>query len=599
VKKILLTLVACVTLITANAQSPEAFKYQTVVRDADANAIQNQLIGMQMTILQGSSSGAVIYQETFNPTTSHTGLVNLNIGTGSVVTGVLADINWKQGPYYLRTEVDPDGGVNYAIAGTSELVSVPYSLYSKSAAFADSANYNSLSNKPITITEAQANKIDSITVTNAVNLDQMASEVEINNAKVSFPGFGTVAGTVLEGNNKIWTKKEDDIFYPEGRVGINVDTTLSFRGSALHVGGGIRFNGIPTMNTPGMLYYDTTGVGTFRYYDNANNEVVLGASYKWNTIAGDVNTTSDVIVKSSLGVGNDIVNGESFGFSTLKLKENNLRILFDDADSETGEFPANDWQIEINESSNGGTNHFAINDITGSTTPFKIMAGAPENAFFVASDGKVGIGTDLPASTLHVVGTVQATSFLGDGSGLTGITGATGGLSNADNTIIGADTDTNLNGEIALQTQNITRVTIANDGKVGIGTSSPTTELEVNGTAGFQNVDISENTSLNAITYNPTIYNSETEGTLDYDVTNKSFLLFNSSATQTIDGFMNGTAGQEITISTNSGNVIINHNGGGTQKILMPGATNQTLIIYSSARFICDGTNWYCIGLNN
>lgn len=609
-KKFIPILAACVFLtLNTFAQSPDAFKYQTVVRDGSFNFIGNQVVGMQMTILQGTPSGTIVYQETFSPVTNAVGLVNLEIGSGSPVSGVLANVNWNDGPYYLRTELDPTGGSSYNEMGTSQLLSVPYSLYSKSTAFADSADYNSLSNKPTTITAAQVAKIDSITVTSAVNLDQITSDVAINNSKVSFPGFGTTAGTTLEGNNAIWIKKENDLFYDSGRVAVNVDTNSSFRGSALHVGGGILYDGIPTSNTPGMLYYDTTNLGSFRYYDNANNEIVLGAPYKWSStsIADTVNniyetrvtTTNDVVIDGSLGIGNDIVNGEVFGFNSLILKENNLRILFDDADSSSGTYPANDWQIEINEANNGGTSHFAVKDITGSTTPFKIMASAPDNSIFVKEDGKIGVGTNTPSTELHVNGTVKATSFVGDGSGLTGITGGTGGLSNIDTTIIGADTNANLTGEIVFQTQNITRVTIANDGKVGIGTNNPSSELEVSGTAGFQNVNVSGQTTLNTITYNATNYTSVSANTLDYDVTNKSFILFNSGMTQTIDGFMNGVAGQEITISTKSGTVIINHNGGGSQKIFLPGANNKTLIVYSSAQFICDGTNWYCTSLNN
>ncbi|MCA0365415.1 MAG: hypothetical protein LCH67_15335 [Bacteroidetes bacterium] len=66
----------------------------------------------------------------------------------------------------------------------------------------------------------------------------------------------------------------------------------------------------------------------------------------------------DLIVQGSGCLGFDCINNESFGFNTIKLKENNLRIGFDD--TSTGVFPANDWELEANESASGGLNAFSI-----------------------------------------------------------------------------------------------------------------------------------------------------------------------------------------------------------------------------------------------
>lgn len=82
----------------------------------------------------------------------------------------------------------------------------------------------------------------------------------------------------------------------------------------------------------------------------------------------------DLIVQSSLCVGFDCVNDESFGFDTVRLKENNLRIKFED--TSVGTFPSNDWEIEINASASGGSNHFAIRDVTSNETLFRLCAVA-------------------------------------------------------------------------------------------------------------------------------------------------------------------------------------------------------------------------------
>ena len=103
----------------------------------------------------------------------------------------------------------------------------------------------------------------------------------------------------------------------------------------------------------------------------------------------------DQIVTQSLCVGQDCVNGESFGFDTIRVKENNVRINFDDT-SNSASFPQNDWRIVANDSSNGGANRFSIEDATAGRTPFTILAGAPANSLFMNSAGRLGLGTATP-----------------------------------------------------------------------------------------------------------------------------------------------------------------------------------------------------------
>lgn len=130
--------------------------------------------------------------------------------------------------------------------------------------------------------------------------------------------------------------------------------------------------------------------------DPLGNKGVL----KERSIADQV-IPDDLIVQGSGCFGFDCINNESFGFSTVLLKENNTRLKFDDTSASAG-FAANDWELEANASPNGGTNHFAINDVTGATTPFKIIAGAPTNSLFMASNGKLGFRTDAPVLDLHM-----------------------------------------------------------------------------------------------------------------------------------------------------------------------------------------------------
>jgi len=111
--------------------------------------------------------------------------------------------------------------------------------------------------------------------------------------------------------------------------------------------------------------------------------------------------TDDVIIDGSLCVGVDCVNGESFGFDTIRLKENNLRIRAFDTSS-SGSFPTVDWQITFNDSVNGGQNKFSVDDLDTSRTPFTIESGVRSNQLYLADNNKVGFGTSTPVVDLHV-----------------------------------------------------------------------------------------------------------------------------------------------------------------------------------------------------
>ena len=130
------------------AQTPQGFNYQAVARDEAGQPMAGQAIGLQISILQGAADGTMIYQETFAPETNALGLFSLQIGTGQVVTGQFGDIDWANGPYYIKVAMDITGGSNYADMGVSQLASVPYALHALTAANTFSGDYNDLMNAP-------------------------------------------------------------------------------------------------------------------------------------------------------------------------------------------------------------------------------------------------------------------------------------------------------------------------------------------------------------------------------------------------------------------------------------------------------------------
>ena len=115
------------------AQAPEKMSYQAVVRNASNSLVISSSIGMQISILQGSATGSVSYQEMHSTTSNTNGLVSIEIGTGAIVSGLFSAIDWTAGPYFIQTEIDPAGGTSYSISGTTQLISVPYAFYASSS----------------------------------------------------------------------------------------------------------------------------------------------------------------------------------------------------------------------------------------------------------------------------------------------------------------------------------------------------------------------------------------------------------------------------------------------------------------------------------
>ncbi len=148
-----LSLLVCV-ILTSTAQTPQLFNYQATLRDNSGQLLVSEDISMRISILQFSPNGSPVYTETHAATTTSQGIVNLKIGSG---TGAdeFASINWSNGPYFLKIEIDTEGSASYIELGTTQLLSVPYALYAdmagealvaKSASKADTATFAMESN---------------------------------------------------------------------------------------------------------------------------------------------------------------------------------------------------------------------------------------------------------------------------------------------------------------------------------------------------------------------------------------------------------------------------------------------------------------------
>jgi hypothetical protein len=194
----------------------------------------------------------------------------------------------------------------------------------------------------------------------------------------------------------------------------------------------------------------------------------------------------DLIITSSACMGFDCVNGESFGFDTLRLKENNVRIKFDDTSS-TGSFPSNDWQLTANDATNGGQNKFSIDDTTSGRTPFTIEARAPSHSLYVDDGGRIGLGTNNPAVEMHVVDGDSPTMRL-EQDGSSGFSAQTWDVAGNETNFFIRDVSNGTTLPFRIKPGAPTNsLYIDTDGDIGLGTASPDSQLHVYNSSSLNN----------------------------------------------------------------------------------------------------------------
>ena len=190
----------------------------------------------------------------------------------------------------------------------------------------------------------------------------------------------------------------------------------------------------------------------------------------------------DLIVQGSACIGQDCINGETFGFDTLILKENNLRILFKDT-SNTASFPNVNWELVANDTTNGGLNKFSIADVTNSKTPFTIEANAPTNSLYVDDGGRIGVGTSTPVVEIHAVDGNSPTLRL-EQNGSQGFTAQTWDVAGNEANFFVRDVTNGSRLPFRIKPgAPSSSVMIDATGKVGIGKEFPDSRLHVKGTS--------------------------------------------------------------------------------------------------------------------
>lgn len=264
----------------------------------------------------------------------------------------------------------------------------------------------------------------------------------------------------------------------------------------------------------------------------------------------DIVQADDVIIQGSLCVGLDCVNNESFSFDTIRLKENNTRISFNDTSNSAG-FPTNDWTIRANDSASGGASYLAFvdrgttetGDETG-TIVFRVDAGAPANSLKVSSSGKVGIRTATPGLDVHIASS-DTPAIRQEQTSAGGFTAQTWDIgANEANWFV---RDVTGGSRLPLRIRPgapTSSVDISASGNVGIGTASPGRLLSVVSSSADALVQMSR--ASNAFLSSLELKTGATQDWLvgTRDTTNSDFHLFSF-----------GTSADAMTVLRSNGNV--------------------------------------------
>jgi hypothetical protein len=218
--KKLLTIHVCLFLLISltNAQAPQALNYQAVARTADGVIIPTQNIGVRFSILDANVTGTVLFSETHTTTTNPYGLFTLAIGKGTPVTSTFASINWASGTdKFLKVEIAPTGGNNYQLQGTTQLLSVPYALYSEKTRLIAGNNTISISNGNTITGNYQAGTGINITGNT------------ISHNLVAGTGISITGNTITNTATNPWVTDANGINYQAGSVGIGMTSAPGSR----------------------------------------------------------------------------------------------------------------------------------------------------------------------------------------------------------------------------------------------------------------------------------------------------------------------------------------------------------------------------------
>jgi hypothetical protein len=269
------------------AQAPQGISYQAVAFDTSGNPVTNSNVGVRISILDNSATGTLVYEETHTKTTNAQGLFNLNIGQGTPSSGSFSEINWGINTKFLKVEVDPNGGTNYNITGTNQLMSVPYALY------AENIDISSISTA-IRSGNQNSEIIVIYTSTHAYGFSQFASSGSGDWTAQTLSG--NPIGAVASGNNIV-------VYTDTHAYGFSQFTSSGSGGWTVQTLSGNPINAVASGNNI-VVYTDTHAYG-FSQFTSSGSGDWTAQTLSGNPI-GSVASRDNIVVYT---------NSHAYGFS--------------------------------------------------------------------------------------------------------------------------------------------------------------------------------------------------------------------------------------------------------------------------------------------
>lgn len=350
-KKLTLMLVTIIISFCSISQTPQAFKYQAVVRDNAGEIIANQEVSFRISIRDVSTAGTIIYQETHSVTTNDFGLAILEVGNGDPpIIGNIADIDWGTNPKFLEVELDPANGSSYVSMGTTQLLAVPYSLYAESTGDTsrwkknnDDLYYN---NGSVGIGTDNPNSWAKLDVRGNFSVDGDAYINHLDATESVLDLFNTISDWELvaaSDNNRFDIRKWGGVpalsISDNNFIGIGTTTPLA----ALHVEDRIRVGEDPTAPPVyGELYHEGGGSG---FIINAN-----AGGGGWADLYMQTNGITKMFIESNGNVG----IGTTTPLSKLHIENVDISLQGSDIPNEHLTIESSDAGLGLYSSNGGG-----------------------------------------------------------------------------------------------------------------------------------------------------------------------------------------------------------------------------------------------------